>query len=251
MGVMGDEKEGYGPTCNARFCLPEQVCALAPGHAGEHDALIRGSEEVRRDDLRSETFDLLHWARSRPAVLALLRVLKHGSITDEKIAQLRPWRRDGSVVLGSLPVDAVSAYPPVPGLTSVEVSEQPPVARRCELRGDLLENGVMRSVDECSCTFVQRRTDEPVYAEWYERRADAECEVHGGAEALTAPAAPPAMRPHDAEHRGTWAWVARAGEEECAVEGCILRADHVGLSPIIACAGPCAEGCALCTGGWR
>jgi len=41
----------YGPTCEARFALPVQVCKLPPGHAGDHDALVRGSEEVKRLDL--------------------------------------------------------------------------------------------------------------------------------------------------------------------------------------------------------
>lgn len=78
--------EDYGPTCNARFWLPEQVCGLPPRHEGKHaqavaelaslETWIARLSEVGSAKDAAERFDVLTWAGARPGVLALLRALK-------------------------------------------------------------------------------------------------------------------------------------------------------------------------------
>lgn len=108
------------------------------------DAIDPEKGEVRRPDLLWEPFEILRWAESRPGVMSLLRALRDANYDETGTEFLQRVVDRG-------------------------------VAR--ELRGELHDSGMVRAIEECSCTFRQTRI--VGVGECYERLPAQECQVHG------------------------------------------------------------------------
>lgn len=178
--------EDYGPTCNARFCLPEQVCGLPPHHAGEHVSRLQDVEDaslrtwvsrlgkIGSSKDAAERFDVLTWAGARPGVLSLLRALKEKNYDETGTEYLQR-------VVDGQRCDRTTHGP----WCCVEA----PTEVRRELRGALVEGGAVALLEECKCSFVSVTLEDVMALDGpdlktvalFERVSGAACEVHGGA----------------------------------------------------------------------